>query len=206
MFTKAPHKLLLVSASSLICFLLTALLRDCLATFDACVNSWATSINGSFLKTPAEIVSFAFDTNTLLVLSIFTAAVFFYKRHIVEGGVLLGSMGGNALSVELAKMLVHSARPPNGLMVEAGYSFPSGHASAAIVYLGTLAYFTLLRLNSVKMKTLLKTLFAITVAFVGFDRIYLNSHWLSDFIGGYLLGTFWASSSILIMQHLKQHG
>lgn len=120
--------------------------------------------------------------------------------------MLLGSMGGNALCVELTKMLVHSARPPNGLMVEAGYSFPSGHASAAIVYLGALAYFALLRLNSVQIKTLLKTVFAVAVAFVGFDRIYLNSHWLSDVIGGYLLGTFWASLSILIMQHLRQHG
>ena len=42
-------------------------------------------------------------------------------------------------------------------------------------------------------------LFLTTLALVGFDRIYLNVHWISDVLGGCLLGTFWLMFSILVL-------
>jgi hypothetical protein len=86
MFTSAPRQLLLVSALFLSGFLLIAALRSNFTHVDAYVNSWATSIHTSFLTITAEMVSFAFDTNTLLVLSLFTATWLFYKRFLTEGG------------------------------------------------------------------------------------------------------------------------
>jgi undecaprenyl-diphosphatase len=53
------------------------------------------------------------------------------------------------------------------------------------------------------MKTVLNVAFAVLAALVGLDRVYLNTHWLSDVIGGYMLGAFWTTLSILVMQHLK---
>jgi undecaprenyl-diphosphatase len=203
MFTSAPRQLLLVSAIFLSGFLLIAALRSNFTQVDAYVNSWATSIHTSFLTITAEIVSFAFDTNTLLVLSLFTATCLFYKRFLTKGVLLLSAIGANTLCVETTKMLVHSSRPLNGLVQETGYSFPSGHASATVVYLGLLAYFAWLHLKPVKVKTVLNVVFTVVAALVGFDRVYLNAHWLSDVIGGYMLGAFWATLSILVMQHLK---
>jgi undecaprenyl-diphosphatase len=129
--------------------------------------------------------------------------MFFFKRLLTERVLLLSAMDGNALCVETAKILVHSSRPINRLIQETGYSFPSGHVSATVVYLGILAYVAWLHLKSMQMKTVLNVVFAVVAAFVSFDRVYLNAHWLSDVIGGYTLGGFWATLSILVMQHLK---
>ena len=195
--------MLFVCALFLSGFLLVAALRTVFTQVDAYVNSWATSMHTSFLTITAEVVSFAFDTNTLLVLSLFTATCLFYKRFLREGVLLLSAMGANALCVETTKILVRSSRPLNGLVQETGYSFPSGHASATVVYLGLLTYFAWLHLKNVRVKNVLNVAFAVVAALVGFDRVYLNAHWLSDVIGGYMLGAFWATLSILVIQHPK---
>jgi undecaprenyl-diphosphatase len=203
MFASASRRLLFVCALFLSGFLLVAVLRLFLTQVDVYVNSWAASIHSSFLNNTAMVVSFAFDTNTLLVLSLFTAIYLFYKRFLTEGVLLLSAMGANALCVETTKILVRSPRPLNGLLQETGYSFPSGHASATVVYLGLLTYFAWLHSKHVRMKNVLNVAFAVVAALVGFDRVYLNTHWLSDVIGGYMLGAFWTTLSILVMQHLK---
>ena len=41
---------------------------------------------------------------------------------------------------------------------------------------------------------------------VGFDRVYLNVHWLSDVFGGWLLGAFWLSFVILVFRQLQVAG
>jgi hypothetical protein len=38
------------------------------------------------------------------------------------------------------------------------------------------------------------------------DRIYLNVHWFSDVLGGFLLGVFWLSLAILVFYILRDAG
>jgi undecaprenyl-diphosphatase len=47
-------------------------------------------------------------------------------------------------------------------------------------------------------------MFCLTIiSIISFDRIYLNVHWFSDVLGGYLLGTFWLALSIVIFKYLE---
>ncbi|MEU8785739.1 phosphatase PAP2 family protein [Streptomyces sp. NPDC048637] len=67
-------------------------------------------------------------------------------------------------------------------------AFPSGHAMSALVA-GALVLW-LLRLGGARplWRRTARTVVVVSVAGVGFTRVYLGVHWLSDVVGGWLLG------------------
>jgi membrane-associated phospholipid phosphatase len=90
-----------------------------------------------------------------------------------------------------AKGLVGRSRPPvhARLVSVSDAAFPSGHASSSIACYATLAAVVWLisppgwrRIAAVGGGTLL-------VLAIGFSRLYLGVHWLSDVVGGWLLGS-----------------
>ncbi len=195
---------LLISTLSLIGFLFVALLKSIFVPIDANVNSWSASIQTSSLTQLAMIVAYCFDTAPLLAASLLIAACLFYKNYKKHALLLVGSMGGDAAIITMVKMLVHSERPLNGIMQETGFSFPSGHVTSSVVFFGLLTYFVYQYCKSSNGKTLSST-FSVAIAFlVGFDRLYLRVHWFSDILGGYLLGIFWLTFSILAFQYIER--
>jgi len=190
---------LLVALIVLVGFLLTIFLRGSLASIDNSGNYWAITIQNGAFTDVAVIISIVFDTNVLLALSLALSILFFYKNYRKCSLIFLGGMAGTTLSLLISKMLVLSPRPANALITEMGYSFPSGHITSGIVFFGLLAYFAWHIWNSSRTRGVSAMLFLITLALVGFDRIYINVHWISDVLGGSLLGSFWLMFSILVL-------
>lgn len=195
---------LLVSLLSLIGFLFVSLSKSSFTTLDAKVNYWATSIQTSSFMPIAEIIDFVFDTPALLTITLLAFAFLFYKGYRNNSALLVGAMSGDAAMLAIIKMAVHSARPLNELMYVSGFSFPSGHASGSVVFCGLLTCFAWQHWKSSKVKISSSVLSVIVISIVGFDRIYLNVHWFSDVLGGYLLGIFWLTFSILMFLYLEQ--
>ncbi len=93
--------------------------------------------------------------------------------------------------LELAvKSAVGRDRPhwPDPVDSATNAAFPSGHALAATVACVTLLW--LLRLNGVRSARWAAAVAvgAVSVAGVGFTRVYLGVHWPSDVVAGWLLG------------------
>ena len=197
---------LFISSLSLIGFLFVALLKSNFVPIDANVNSWSASIQTSSLTQTAEIVAYCFDTTPLFAASLLIAACLFYKNYKKNALLLVGAMGGDAAVITMVKMLVHSERPLNGIMQETGFSFPSGHVASSVVFIGILTYFAFQHSKSSNRKTLSSTFYVAIEFIIGFDRLYLNVHWFSDVLGGYLLGVFWLTFSILAFQYLERTG
>ncbi len=183
--------ILLVSLMFLVGFLLVATLRSSFVTLDLSVNAWATSINKSSFTVVAEEISIIFDTNALVIISLVLAAVFSVKNRWRYGALLLGTMGGDALIVEISKMLIMSPRPLNEIIHATDYSFPSGHVAGSVAFFGILTYFAWKNWASARTRSLTGGLYTAIILLIGFDRIYLNVHWFSDVAGGFLLGAFW---------------
>jgi len=181
----------------LICFLLIAFLRSSFSTVDANVNSWAVSIQSTAFTQIAKLIHYGFDTIALFIITLLVAVYLLYKHYRNDALLLVGVMLGDFLIVAILKRLVHSARPLNGIIQETGFSFPSGHAMAAVVLLGLLTYFIWQHFKSRNIKILSGVLFILVSLVVGFSRIYLNVHWLSDVVGAYALGIFWVTFSIV---------
>lgn len=95
---------------------------------------------------------------------------------------------GGTLAV-LAKLLYTRARPvwPDPITVAAGYSYPSGHAVTAALSAGCLLAILLPGRSRTGRRWLVAAAFCVALL-IGLDRLLLGVHFLSDVIGGYLLG------------------
>jgi undecaprenyl-diphosphatase len=108
--------------------------------------------------------------------------------------------GGIGLVIVTLKVLVGRPRPamPFAVLAESGYSFPSGHAAgtAAVALLSS----WLLTHRTVRpwaARVAIWTVSLLLVGAVGFSRIYLGVHYLSDVLAGWLLGAVWAGTLVL---------
>ena len=187
-------------------FLFVTFFKGVFSVIDVNVNLWIPSMQSSPFTVAAKGIAIVFDTPVLVVFSLILAAFLFVKNYRAQSLLLLGAMGGDALIVSVVKSLDHITRPMNGIMVDSGFSFPSGHSAGVIVFCGVLAYFAWQHWKNARARALFVTGVAVITGVVGFDRLYLNVHWFSDVIGGWMFGIFWLSFSLLIFQLLQTAG
>jgi membrane-associated phospholipid phosphatase len=89
------------------------------------------------------------------------------------------------LSAALLKGLTQRARPPDGVVHPHGSSFPSGHTTYAGA---TCVALVLLFTTPTARSRWWWALAALGIIGMAWSRTYLQVHWLSDVIGGALLG------------------
>lgn len=184
--------------------MLIASLKTQLIAIDAAVNTWSTSAQTSVVTAIAIAISDLLDTIILLPLTAIVAMIL-YARHYRKHAVLLAAaMGAIALIVQAIKEVVRSPRPTDGIVPETGFSFPSGHVTSTMVFFGLLTYFAWQQAKGTRTKALSSTLYIAVEALVGFSRVYLNVHWLSDIMGAYLLGAFWLIIFIFLSKYLEK--
>ncbi|MFH5823461.1 phosphatase PAP2 family protein [Georgenia sp. AZ-5] len=113
------------------------------------------------------------------------------QRRLAAYGAVTGI--GLGVLVPISKALIGRSRPEVPLRVvelPTNASFPSGHAMASVVVWGALALVGLSALPPWRRRLLLKAA-ALLVAIVGFTRLALGVHFVSDVLAGWALGTAW---------------
>jgi undecaprenyl-diphosphatase len=170
------------------------------------INVWTPTIRTPTLTTLAIGVALSFETNSLLLIAIVVSGLLFLNRRKHLGLFLFGAIGGDALLVTVFKVAVQEVRPINSIYAASGYSYPSGHSAAVVVFVGALAYIALRRYRSIYAKGGIGSGFGALVGIVGFDRVYLNVHWFSDVLGGWLFGAFWLFFVVWVFDLLEIAG
>ncbi len=107
---------------------------------------------------------------------------------------VLVAVGGDVVSVSLLKHIFARPRPELAYFVETSGSFPSGHAAISIAFFGTVA-FVLWRLRAIGAATAI-VLASLTALLIGASRLYLNEHFLSDVMNGWLVGGLWLTVAV----------
>ena len=118
---------------------------------------------------------------------------FVWKRSWPPLVMLIIAVPGGMLLNEWLKLVVHRQRPfAEGPYVDwSGYSFASGHTIAATLLYGQLLLFLLPLLKGRHLKILCICGAALLVVLVGFSRVALGAHFLTDVLSAIFFGVIW---------------
>jgi undecaprenyl-diphosphatase len=140
-----------------------------------------------------------------IVLSI--AVLFFvFKRWWPSLVMMVVAIPGGMLLNEWIKILVHRHRPfVDGWFVDwSGYSFASGHTIGATLLYGQLALFIFPLIRGRRGRALVFAAAILVVVLVGFSRIALGAHYVTDVLAGMFLGTSWLTVCLLVSRPLRR--
>lgn len=87
----------------------------------------------------------------------------------------------------MLKKIVKRVRPEHLMLVEeTGFSFPSGHAMLIFAFGALAIHFIWKTIQNKPLKIALISIVSALIGLVGFSRIYLGVHYLTDIIAGFL--------------------
>lgn len=161
-----------------------------LTSADPAVLGWFTEHRSDWVTGPAIAVTDAGGPVGTVVLAVVIGAVLSWRaRSPIPALILIGTVGAAALVSTVTKTVVGRSRPPiaSQVLLETDHSFPSGHATGAMALFMTAALLLGYAWSPARRALLLVTAAAVAVV-VSVTRLYLGEHWLSDVIGGMLLG------------------
>ncbi|MHB8249576.1 MAG: phosphatase PAP2 family protein [Acidithiobacillus sp.] len=113
--------------------------------------------------------------------------------------------GGMLLNV-LMKQIFQRARPSfaDPIITLTTYSFPSGHVAGATLFYGVLAAFLVTHTPKWRWRVVVVVVAILLVALVGFSRIYLGVHYLSDVLAAVAEGVAWLALCLTAIHTLRQ--
>ncbi|CAN5678811.1 phosphatase PAP2 family protein [soil metagenome] len=88
---------------------------------------------------------------------------------------------------------------PDPVATESSFSFPSGHATVSVAVFGALAYIAAARLHRLAARRAVLVAVAAFVLLIGFSRLYLGVHFLSDVLAGFSAGFAWLVLCVLAL-------
>jgi membrane protein DedA with SNARE-associated domain/membrane-associated phospholipid phosphatase len=145
-----------------------------------------------------RVASFAGKPATLLVAGL--ALVVWFARRRRRGDLLLVvlAVGGGEMLNPLLKLLFARQRPSfdDPLVMLKTFSFPSGHATGSMIFYGLLVYFAVRAGGPWGRRSLAIAGGALAILLIGWSRLYLGAHYLSDVLGGWAVGLVWLASTI----------
>ncbi len=166
----------------------------------------ADSLHSWALRTPGAVrflegVSRVFDPWTLRVAAVAGVAVLIVRRQRALALWVAGVILGAGVLGFLLKELVRRARPalPDAVATAPGFSFPSGHALNSMVVAGVVVLVASSRFSRGWRLVTWGAALAV-VLLVGFSRIGLGVHYLSDVVAGWLVGVGWLACAAVAFE------
>jgi undecaprenyl-diphosphatase len=177
-----------------------------ISNWDLSINLTMASIQGNFFTMLSKVFDFIFSFLPMAITSAAITAYLFFKdskskdwkntQSRKDAIFFAAALAAAEIIISLLKILLHRARPPNALVAAGDYAFPSGHTAFALVFFGLIAYLLYDKMKK-NYRTIIDSIFSFIVLLIGFTRIYLNVHWLSDVLAGLFLGGFLLTAAII---------
>jgi membrane-associated phospholipid phosphatase len=170
---------------------------DPIVRWDVQFARWLHDHASSTLVSLFKVVTLAGNAAILALVCVLALAALVRRRAFNDAALLLVVAVGIELLNALLKLAFQRPRPELAFIHLDTYSFPSGHAAGSAAIYGVLAYLTLRHVHGAR-RVLVVTATVVLVAAIGFSRLYLGAHYLSDVLAGFSLGAAWMFAWILV--------
>jgi len=175
--------------------------NDTMVDFDLAIVRGFQNIRTANLTFIVELITGLCSRPQIVIIVILVTLFLLIKKHYQYALFFAIVNVGGAVSNRVLKEWFIRERPnidPYRLLES--YSFPSGHATRAMVLFGIIL-FIVYRLFPRYKKSV--TFLSITmILLIGLSRPYLGVHYVTDIIAGYLAGGIWLIISIFTFDHL----
>jgi membrane-associated phospholipid phosphatase len=142
----------------------------------------------------------------LILITLTACALLLWRRRRDDAVLVAVAFAGAGILNWALKAVFARPRPSftDPLVTDGGSSFPSGHAMISIAVYGALTFVLAHRLGARGRLGLLSSFGALTLA-IGFTRLYLGAHYLSDVLAGFSAGLAWLALCVLALTFRRVH-
>ena len=148
-----------------------------------------------------DLGSIHFIVPAIIVVSLL---LLWRKKYALVIFILSANVFGGILNKSL-KWFFKRERPDIlPVIMEKGYSFPSGHSMGSLILYGSIAYILIHLVHSRWGKVMSILVAGFLILAIGISRIYLGVHYPTDIVGGYSIGTAFLLLCILAFRYYEQ--
>jgi membrane-associated phospholipid phosphatase len=173
--------------------------HDVLGREDADISRWLAGHRNRDLNEVTSLTTKLAETLTITILAVVAVAFAAWVwRRWREPMLVAVAVAGEVGIFLVVTLLVDRKRPPVGHLDAAPptSSFPSGHTAAAVALYGALAVLASERARSALVRGLFIALAVVVPLVVAASRMYRGMHYLTDVLGGLLLGWGWLAATV----------
>lgn len=155
---------------------------------------------------PLKLITFFGEFAALTTLAVLAAVVLVRaKAHGLAIGWVFAMIGTGVLN-DLLKRAFARPRPSfaEPILIANGFSFPSGHSMGTMVAVTMLTYAMFRWVSDTKGRRAAVGLAVSWTLTMGFSRMYLGVHYLSDVIAGFAAGGAWSCVCMAVLERWKQ--
>jgi membrane-associated phospholipid phosphatase len=175
-------------------FLWSVIAHGGLTLADPSIATFVAGHRLAWMTPVVELVTWLGSSFFIIPLGVAVSGYLWHRRGSWRPlAMMTAAFLGAAGLYDIVKPAVGRTRPAAALQVggpDAGWAFPSGHATQTISFYGMLAAVLIVAYAPRRQWPFMIGAALVTIV-VGASRLYLGVHWLTDVLGGYALGLAW---------------
>jgi membrane-associated phospholipid phosphatase len=168
--------------------------------YDQAIADWLHARATDPLTEFFEAVTTLGNGIVLAGVSAVAAYLLLRRGHGRESLLMVLAFGGAEVLSYALKLGFRRNRPyfTDPLATESTFSFPSGHSTVSLAVYGALAVVIVRRVSRpVRLPSLAAA--AVLVGAIGFSRMYLGVHFLTDVLAGFAAGAAWLAACVVTL-------
>jgi membrane-associated phospholipid phosphatase len=178
--------------------------REPLTIADTQLSTWLHSRTLPWLTSAMFVVTSLGSSLFASCIAVVFGLYLIRRRRFYWLAAFLSSVYGGMLLNRILKYVFQRPRPhfDDPLLSLTSYSFPSGHTMTATVLFGVLAAYFFNTTQGWRRRVAIIFVGSFLILLVGFSRIYLGAHYLTDVLGAMAEGLAWLALCLTLVYSL----